>query len=270
MQSTLVGDYLSAFKGSGLEFDQLREYSIGDDVRFIDWNSSAKINKIMVKQFVEERDRTILLAIDVSQSCDYSSGSKKRAETIAEVASALAYIATENKDKVGALFFSDKVEKWIPPKRGRVNFSKIVETVFSLKPESGKTDISGALRFLLSLKQRNSVLFVISDWIDETDKYSRLLKISKLKFDLVGIRLLDRREEILKKFGLLEIRNPETGGLCTIDTRSQKINTFLSSRQIEQETLFRKQEIDLLDLKVGEPFANKMVQFFHKRIRRQI
>jgi len=270
MQSTLVGDYLSAFKGSGLEFDQLREYSIGDDIRFIDWNSSAKMNKIMVKQFIEERDRTIILAIDVSKSSAYGSRDGQRAETIAQVASTLAYIATKNKDRVGALFFSDRVEKWIKPKRGRVNFSEIVEAIFSIEPEGEKTEISQALRFLLSLKQRNAVLFVLSDWIEDARRYEKLLNIARLKFDLVSVRFLDRQESKLASFGLLEISDPETGERCTIDTRSKKINTFLTARQLEQENLFKKKKIDILDLKTGEPFANKMVQFFHQRIRRQI
>lgn len=268
-QSSLTGDYISAFKGSGLEFDQLREYQMGDDIRFIDWNSSAKMNKIMVKQFVEERDRTIILAIDISKSSLFSSQSELRQDTIAQVAAALTFVATQNKDKVGALFFSDRVEKWIPPKRGRSHFGAIIETLFTLKAQGTKTDFSEALRFLVSLKKRNAITFMLSDWISEQENYSNLLKVASIKFDFVGIRFSDQTEKELPDLGLLEIEDPETGELVTIDTRTS-VKNYLSSRRIKQERLFKKYKIDLLDLSVGQPFVNKMIEFFHQRIRRQI
>lgn len=270
-QTSLAGDYLSAFKGTGLEFDQLREYQIGDDIRFIDWNSSAKMNKMMIKQFVEERDRVIILAIDLSASSQYASQPELRAETITQVATALAFIATQNKDKVGALFFSDRVEKWIEPKRGRAHYGKIIETLLSIKPTGKTTDIKEALRFLISLKKRNSIVFMLSDWIESgaRDDYTKLLKIASIKFDFIGIRFLDLCEQKLPSFGLIDMQDPETGSMCTIDTRS-KLNVFLKSRKIAQEKLFKKYKIDLLDLTVGKPFANKMIEFFHQRIRRQI
>jgi uncharacterized protein (DUF58 family) len=268
MQSTLIGDYLSAFKGTGLEFEQIREYYFGDDVRHIDWNSSAKSSKIMIKQFVEERDRTIILAIDISSSNQYSSGKELRKDTIDEVASFLTLIATHNKDKVGALFFSDKVEKWIPPGRGKVHCGKIIETIFTIKPKNIKTSIEQALRFLISLKNRNSILFMLSDWIDETDSYTKLLKIARCKYDFISIRFLDKVEKNMPKFGLLEIANSETGQTVVVDTR--KINTALHAEQIKQKNLFKKYKIDFLDLTIARPYVNQMVQFFHQRIRRQI
>lgn len=270
-QSSLTGDYLSAFKGSGLEFDQLREYLVGDDIRFIDWKSSAKMNKMMIKQFVEERDRVIILAIDISSSDFYSSGSELRRETIAQISAALTFVATHNKDKVGALFFSDQVEKWIPPKKGRAHFGKIIETLFSIEQETKekKTNIAEAFRFLMRLKKRNAILFMISDWIDETESYKKLLKIANVKFDLVGIRILDSCEQKIPNFGLLKIKDPETSETTTIDTKTN-INTFLNRRKIEQEKLFKRQKIDLLDLTIGQPFINKMIKFFHQRTRRQI
>jgi uncharacterized protein (DUF58 family) len=282
-QSSLTGDYLSAFKGSGLEFDQLREYQNGDDIRSIDWNSTAKSHslvgssKMMVKQFVEERDRVIILAIDVSSSALFSSERELRTETIAQIAAALTFIATHNKDKVGALFFSDKIEKWIPPKKGKAHFGKIIETLFSIQP-TGKqwndstygTNLTEALRFLISLKKRNAILLTISDWItQDIDKYEKLLKVASIKFDFVGIRLLDRCEKLLPEFGIINMQDPETGELGSIDTR-KNINLFLKTRQSEQEKLFKKYRIDLLDLISGKPFTNQMVRFFHKRIRKQI
>lgn len=267
-KNAITGDYLSAFKGTGLEFDQLREYNMGDDIRFIDWNSSAKMNKMMVKQFVEERDRTIILAIDISASSVFSSNEELRESTISNVATTLAFISTHNKDKVGALFFSDKIEKWIAPKKGRSHFGKIVEHLFSIKATNKKTDISQALSFLISLKKKNSVVFLLSDWIDDTDKYSKLLKVASIKFDLIGMRFLDACEHTIPKFGFLDIQDPETGESITIDTRKE--NKYLKNRQEEQEKLFSKNKIDLLDLQVGKPFVNKIIKFLHKRIRRQV
>lgn len=276
MQSAITGDYLSAFKGTGLEFDQLREYSFGDDVRFIDWNSSAKMNKIMVKQFIEERDRTIILAIDVSASAQFSSNAELRAETMAHVAAALAYVATQNNDKVGAVFFSDRVEAWIEPRRGNAHYGKIVETIFSIKPTGTKTNFREALRFLISLKKRNAVLFVLSDWIEQVDAYSRLLKVAACKYDLIAVQFLDEREQAFPSFGLLSIQDPETGERLLLDTRRGKkdslssAQTVMQTHQCEQQRLCDKLSIDRLQLTVGQPFINPLIQFFHQRIRRQI
>lgn len=276
MQSTLAGDYISAFKGSGLEFDQIREYQINDDIRFIDWNNSAKMNKIMVKQFIEERDRTIILTIDVSASSNFSSTKELRKETIAQVATALAFIANNNKDKVGALFFSDRIEKWIAPNRSKTNYSKIIETLFSLQPKGQKTDIQTALRFLVGLKKRNAILFILSDWIDEINNYSSLLKLASLKYDLIGIRFQDKCEKKMPNIGFLQIIDPETKATTLINTKTQKyhklndINTYLKTYYDKQKKLFEKYKIDSLDLTVGKSFINQMIQFFHKRIKRQI
>ncbi len=275
MQSAVSGDYISAFKGSGLEFHQIREYLPGDDIRTIDWNSSAKMNKMMVKQFIEERDRTIILAIDMSASGFYGSSDHLRKDLIAEISASLAFIAAENKDKVGALFFTDKIEQWVPVSRVMAHGHKILETIYSLDPQSLKTDISVALRFLISLKKRNAIVFFISDWIDDTSKYSRLLKVVGCEYDFIGLRLLDQRERELPDIGLLEVEDPETGMRGVIDTRIflgkiPDLNKFLHGRIFEQKKLFEKYRIDLLDLHVGNSFVHPLVNFFHQRIRRQI
>lgn len=271
MQTTLTGDYLSAFKGSGLEFDQIREYTLGDDVRAIDWNSSAKMNKIMVKQFIEERDRTIILAIDLSASGLYSSQYELRRDLIAQISAVLAYISCENKDKVGALFFTDRIEKWIPPNRSRSHHGKILETIFSIKPQGHGTNIANALKFLIGIKKRNAVVFLISDWIDNLNEYSKFLKVAGCKYDFIGIRLTDKCEKELPDIGLIEIHDPESGKDFILDTRKQKeLNTLLKTRLLEQKNLFDKHKMDLLDLTVGHPFVNDLIKFFHMRIRRQI
>lgn len=275
MQSSIAGDYLSAFKGSGLEFNQLREYQQGDDVRFIDWNSSAKMHKIMVKQFIEERDRTIIIAIDISSSTLYSSTYELRQSAMAQVAATLSYIAHVCKDKVGVLFFSDQIEKWIPPSRGSAHISEIITTIFSFKPSGKKTSINEALRFLVRLKKRNAVVFMLSDWIDDDNTYKKMLKVAGVEYDFIGIRLMDTCELSFPDIGLLEVVNPETNHSSFIDTRSgikqlNALNLFLKTRLLEQKKMFEKYSIDLLDLTVGKPFINDLISFFHVRTRRQI
>ncbi|MCK4651402.1 DUF58 domain-containing protein [Candidatus Babeliales bacterium] len=276
MKGSLVGDYLSAFKGSGLEFDQIREYQIGDDIRFIDWNSSAKMSKIMFKQLIEERDRTVILLIDISNSSSFSSSRELKKDMIAQVGAVLAYIASENKDRVGAVFFSDRVERWISPSRGKLHVGKIIETIFSIKPKGTKTNIQEVLNFLVGLKKRNSIVFILSDLIDEDSDYSKILKVAACEYDLVGIRFLDECEKSLPEVGLIEIEDLESEKFYIVDTRDKKIdgkfnlNVYLKSRLIEQKKIFEKYRIDLLDLVVGRPFINPMNEFFRSRIKRQI
>lgn len=271
MQSTLSGDYISAFKGSGLEFDQIREYQVGDDIRSIDWNNSAKINKIMVKQFIEERERTIILVIDVSASNNYGSGAELRQETIAQLAATLAFIATENKDNVGALFFSDVIEQWIAPSKGNLHIGRIIETIFTIQPKNTGTNVAAALRFLASTKKRNAVVFMISDWIDPDSEYQNLLKIVRCKYDFVAMRISDPCEQQIPDIGLLDVQDPESGELVTLDTRgSNNLARTLRNRQAEQKRMFEKYKIDLLDLVVAEPLINPLIKFFHLRTRRQI
>lgn len=278
MQSTLSGNYSSAFKGSGLEFDQIREYQMGDDIRFIDWNSSAKMNKMMVKQFIEERDRTIIIAIDVSQSTHYSSTFELRQDTAAQISAALAFIAEESKDKVGILFFSDRIEKWISPKHGSIHIGSILEHIFTLKPQSKKTDLEEPLKFLINLKQRNAIVFMVSDWFHpEESSYTKLLKVASIEYDFIGIRLLDQRERSFPDIGLLDVQDPETGEVFTLDTRKTKVakktknlNLFLAARALDEKKMFDKYRIDFLDLTIGQPFVHQLVLFFKKRIRRQI
>ncbi len=275
MQSSIAGDYISAFKGTGLEFHQLREYQQGDDIRFIDWNSSAKMNKMMIKQFIEERDRTIIIAVDISASTRYSSTYELRQDLIAQVAATLSYVAHVCKDKVGILFFSDRIEKWIPPSRGSAHVGSLMETIFSLKPSGEKTNINEALRFLIKLKKRNAVVFMLSDWLDQDASYKKFLKIAGVEYDFIGVRLLDPCETTFPDIGLLEVHDPETGTIHTLDTRagrssSNSLNLFLKKRLIEQKALFDKYSIDLFDLSVGKPLVNTIISFFHRRTRRQI
>lgn len=273
VQTSLSGDYLSAFKGSGLEFEQIRDYQFGDDIRYIDWNSSAKMHRTMVKQFIEERDRTVIIGVDISGSTRCSSSHDLRSETMEQVAAALAFIAQENKDNVGMFFFADDLEKWIPPQKGSSHVSKAVETLFTITPAKRVTNLEKALKFLISLKKRNAVVFMISDWIDDISPYTKLLKVAAIEYDLVSIRVLDQLEKTFPDVGLLEVEDPETGQIGFLDTRAlfaKKLDTELQERLIQQNRLFKKHKIDLLDLRIGDPFIGPLVRFFRERIRRQI
>lgn len=272
MQSDLCGDYLSAFKGSGLEFDQLRDYQHGDDVRFIDWNSSAKMNKIMIKRYIQERDRTIIVAVDLSASARYSSSEELRKDVATDLAATLAFIAHLNKDKVGVLLFTDQIEAWIPPSRGNVHISKVLETLYTYAPQHKTTSIQAALRFLVGLKKRNAVVFMISDWIDQADKYAHLLKVAGCQYDLIGVRLQDACEQHFPDIGLLDVLDPETGKTAIIDTRGahSAVNRLLAAHAIEQKHLFNKYRIDVVDITVGQPIVPPLVKFFSGRVRRQI
>ncbi|MFC1895018.1 DUF58 domain-containing protein [Candidatus Dependentiae bacterium] len=278
MKSSIIGDYLSAFKGTGFEFDQLKEYQMGDDIRFIDWNSSAKMNKIIIKKLVSERDRTVILVIDISKSCLYSSQKNLRKDMIAQVATALAFVAAENKDRVGALFFSDKVERWIPPSRGKLHLGKIIETIFSMQATNNKTNIFEALNFLVSLKKRNAIVFMLSDWIDDSCDYSKILKVAGYEYDFVGIRFLDLCEKEFPDVGYIDLQDLETKKSLTINSsylinskeEETNINLLLRQRYLLQKRMFEKYRIDLLDLVLGKSFINPMIHFFRKRTTRQI
>ena len=275
MKTGLSGDYLSAFKGAGLEFEKIREYQSGDDVRFIDWNSSARSNKIMVKQFVEERERTVILVIDISASSLYSSKEDLKKDLIANVASSLSFIASNSNDNVGALFFSDKVEKWIPPAKGDLHVGKIIENIFTIKPSGVRTNILETLKFLIKLKKKNAIVFMISDWLDDISSYSKILKVVSCEYDFLGVRVLDDCEKNFPDVGLLQCKDLESGKEVFINTGGKDkdgnvLGKILKMRCLEQDRLFTKYKIDLLDLTVGRQFVNPMVSFFRKRIRRQI
>lgn len=269
MNSTLSGDYLSAFKGTGLEFNQIREYTIGDDVRMIDWNSSAKMDKPMIKQFIQERERTIILAIDVSASSHFGSGIELKKAVIENIAGTLALVASYNKDNVGALFFSDTVEKWIAPSKSSTHLGQILKTIFTLQPTSKKTNLSAALQFLVGLKKRNAVVFMISDWIDPENEYRKHLKVAGCEYDFVGIRVLDPVEQTFPDVGLIEIEDSETGATILINTRDPIIHKVLAQRTSDQKKLFDSYAIDLLDVSTTKPFIQPLAQFFHNRIRRR-
>lgn len=272
MNTALSGDFSSAFKGGGLEFAQLRGYLPGDDIRSIDWNSSAKMNKLMIKEFVQEKERTILIALDISSSLLCSSQESLKKEYAHNVAAALAMIAQNSNDKVGLLLFSDKIEAYIPPRKGRGHSAHIVRQIFNAGDDrelKRETNMRVASEFLAGLRLQSAIVFMVSDWITVDEGYAQLLPVIGTRFETVAVRVTDPRELILPDVGVLPVIDPETGQSVVIDTRGRagmQLNELLIKRQHEQKRLLRKHKIDVLDITVGHSFIDAMTSFFHYRV----
>ena len=221
-----AGKYHSAFKGRGMAFSEVREYRVGDDVRDIDWNVTARSRQPHIKIYEEERELTMMLLIDVSGSRMFGTTEKLKKNTITEIAAVLAFSAAQNNDKVGCIFFSDRVEKFIPPKKGRAHVLMIIKELISFMPENNGTDISEGLRYLTNILKKRSTAFVLSDFMDTADGRARFedaLKIASGKHDMVGIRVYDRREQQLPDVGILELKDAETGEKVWVDTASRRL-----------------------------------------------
>jgi uncharacterized protein (DUF58 family) len=268
LSGSMVGDSRSAVKGSGLEFDQIREYQVGDDVRFIDWNSSARMNKLLVKQYIEERNRTVLLAVDVSKSNMFSSSNELRQDLIAHVASVLALVADYGKDHVGLLLFSNVQELVMPVKRGRHHTRALMEKLFTYQARNAKTDINVALSWASQHKRKDAMLFIISDFI--ADSFEKKLGIVASMHDVVNIRISDKNEIEFPKVGFLEIQDPETGVVQMIDARKKSVhslNSYLKARRGKQDDIFGRCATDCIDVINGQPFIGELIRFFRRRMR---
>ena len=257
-----VGDYSTAQKGSGFEFDQIREYQEGDDVRFIDWNSSSRMNKLLVRQYLEERNRTIFLIVDCSGSTVFGSRESFKSDIIAQIASVLALVAEYGKDNVGVIICSDTVETYIPAAKGRQHIHKIMETVFKSAHQSKKTSLKMGLEHLINHKIKNALVFIISDFLD--DDYQTSLRIAAQRYDCVAIRCLDRLEKSVPISGFLTTHDPETGQLVTLDFRNKKkgVNALLEQRMSEQNTIFKQCAVDLLDVMTDRDVIPDVIRFF--------
>ena len=214
-----AGQYHSAFKGKGMSFSEVREYQYGDDVRDIDWNVTARYNKPFVKVFEEERELTVMLLIDVSNSLDFGTVKQLKKDMVTEIAATLAFSAIQNNDKIGVIFFSDRIEKFIPPKKGRKHILYIIRELLDFKPESKRTDIKTAVEYLTNVIKKRCTTFMISDFIDEND-FRNALTIANRKHDIVAIQVYDRRMAELPDVGLMKVRDAETGHEQWIDTSS--------------------------------------------------
>ena len=269
LTSSLVGDSRSAVRGSGFEFDQIREYRAGDDVRFIDWNASARINELLVKEFIEERSRTIILCVDVSLSSFFGSGTADKKQTMAEIASVLALVAGRGKDRIGLMLFSDTVELYVPPMRGLHHTHRLIEHLFCHEPAGRQTAINCALERLVRERQRDAIVFLISDFIDDEQAFTRYLPTAARLYDLIALRCLDKNERELPPVGILTIEDRETGEPITVNTSggAKKLNAFFDERIGQQNKLFKKHGIEVVDATPNASFIPDLVRFFRRRMR---
>lgn len=270
LSSNLIsGEYHSSFKGRGMAFSEVRKYQAGDDIRAIDWNVTARLNEAHIKIYEEERELTLMLLIDVSGSGLFGSQEHFKREMAAEIAATLAFSAIQNNDKVGVIFFSDRVEKFIPPGKGRTHTLRIIREMLELEPESRQTKISEALRFFSSFQKRRAIAFVISDFQDQ--QYRQPLKVMSQRHDVTGIRLQDRREWDLPDLGIIPLEDPETGQVHWVDTSSQKLRQAQKQRQDSYrqyfEESFRRSGAGSLSVETGQSYVQKLLTYFQQRSR---
>ena len=269
----LSGDYHSTFKGQGVEFDEVRPYMVGDDVRTIDWNVTAKTGIPYIKRFSEERELTILFMVDVSGSQGYGSVRRSKMELAAEVTALLALTAIRNQDKIGLILFSDKIVKYIPPRKGRDSVMRLVREVLAAEDEaSGGTDIGAALRFLNGVQKRRAVVFLVSDFLASRSVYESLLRATARHHDMVCVPVGDPAERNLPDVGLVELEDPETGELALVDTSSAKVRKAFAERaEAEEEELrrfFLKTGIDTLSISTDRPYIDAVRSLFKRRARK--
>jgi uncharacterized protein (DUF58 family) len=262
-----TGEYHSAFKGKGMSFREVREYSAGDDPRFIDWNVSARFSHPFTKLFEEERELTMMLLVDTSTSNLFGTTGKRKKDLVTEIASVLCFSAISNNDKVGAVFFSDRVEKYIAPKKGRQHALYIVRQLLSMEPATNSTHIGEAIRYFNNTSHQRSIAFVLSDFLDEG--YENDLRVIGRKHDVIGIKVYDPMDMTLPDAGLLQLRDPESGRYMTIDSsdpwvRHRYQQFFLEHSETSQQ-LFRKSGSDLLHVRTDEDYVKVLQKFFLKR-----
>lgn len=268
-----AGQYHSAFKGRGMAFSEVREYRVGDDVRDIDWNVTARSRAPHVKVYEEERELTMMLLVDVSGSRLFGSTSKLKKNLITEIAAVLAFSATENNDKVGCIFFSDRVEKFIPPKKGRAHILMIIRELIEFTPQATGTDVGEALHYLTNVLKKRSTAFVLSDFMDcdgvERVRFEDPLKIASGKHDLVGIRIYDRREESLPDVGILELQDAETGEKVWVDTSSASTRKAYADHWIKTNTLIdhalSRARVDNVRIATDEDYVKSLMKLFKRR-----
>ncbi len=263
----MAGEYVSAFKGSGMEFREVREYQPGDDIRLIDWNVTARMGHPYIKEFREERELTVMLLVDVSSSGNFGSTEKLKNEVSAEIASILAFAAIKNNDKVGLIIFSDQIEHYILPQKGRAHIWNVIRTILNFTPEGKKTDIKLPLEFLLKVQKRKSVAFLISDF--QAEGYDQNLKLARQKHDLVAISIKDPRESILPNVGWVNLEDSETGETLLIDTGDKDfVKNFFQWAEKERNQLknrFQSFGIDLIEIQTDKPLIKPIIQYFKFR-----
>lgn len=273
VSDVLAGQYESVFKGQGIEFEEVREYQPGDDVRNIDWNVTARTGRPFVKKFVEERELTVMLVVDLSGSQRFGTHTRPKAELAAELCAVIAFSAITNNDKVGLIVFTDQIEEFIPPKKGRRHVLRVIRDVLSFTPEGHGTDITVALEYLNKVTTRRTVSFLVSDFLEPPDQdYERALRIASKRHDIIAIAITDPREWELPKLGIMEFQDAETGEIILIDTSSSRTRAEfrrLADERMRQRTgMFRAAGIDAITLQTGESYIGELLKFFRMRERR--
>ena len=263
-----AGQYHSAFKGRGMAFSEVREYQFGDDVRDIDWNVTARFHRPFVKVFEEERELTVMLMIDVSGSLDFGTRNQMKREMVTEMAATLAFSAIQNNDKIGVIFFSDRIEKYIPPKKGRKHVLYIIREVLDFQPESKKTDVSQAFEFLGQVMKRKCTAFVMSDFYDRKP-FVKPLQVCRSKHDLMAIQVYDPIMKTLPDVGILRVRDAETGHEMYIDTSSKALRTahakFWQERSADLKQTFAKSSVDFVSVATDGDYVKSLRQMFAMR-----
>jgi uncharacterized protein (DUF58 family) len=265
------GEYHSAFKGSGMAFSEVREYMPGDEIRKIDWNVTARFGKPFIKVFEEEREMTVMLLVDISGSEDFGSKTFLKREVATELSAVLAFSAIQNNDKIGVILFSDHVEKFIPPKKGKSHILRIIRELISFEPKSEKTKVSEALRFLTNAIKKKSTVFVISDFFD--DGFTDALKIANNKHDVVALELFDKREKDMSNIGLVPFEDAETHEVRWVDTSDPQTRTAYKAaalkREHELKSIFRKSGVDHAQIDVEHTYVRPLMNLFKQRERRR-
>ena len=263
-----AGEYHSAFKGRGMAFSEVREYQYGDDIRDIEWNVTARFNKPYVKVFEEERELTVMLLIDVSGSLDFGTQKQTKREMVTEIAATLAFSAIQNNDKIGVVFFSNKIEKFIPPKKGRKHILYIIRELLDFKPESNKTDIGFALQYMTQAIKRRCTAFVISDFIEKND-FCQILSIANRKHDVVAIQVYDKRIAELPNIGLVKMRDAETGVDLVVDTSSKKVRDaqfrWWTNMNLKLKDTFNRSNVDSISIRTDQDYVSSLMSLFAQR-----
>lgn len=266
----LSGQYESVFKGRGIEFDEVREYQPGDEIRSIDWNVTARMGHPYIKKYVEERQLTVMILLDASGSSYFGTTKRFKSELAAELSSVLAFAAIQNNDRVGLIIFTERIEKFIPPRKGLQHVLRVIREALYFKPKGKGTDIAGALKYLDSVTARRAVTFIISDFFAKD--FKKPLSIANKKHDCVAVTITDPRELELPKAGLVELADAETGSIILIDTSSEKLRERYSSKSRniieERSKLFGSINVDHIDIRTDKPYIEELIKFFRKRERR--
>lgn len=268
-RNIFAGEYHSAFKGRGMAFSEVREYQFGDDIRNIDWNVTARYNKPFVKVFEEERELTVMMLIDVSASRNFGTWDKYKKNVITEIAAVLAFSAIQNNDKIGVIFFSDQIEKFIPPKKGKSHILRIIRELIDFEPESKATNLTNALEYLTNAIKKRCTAFIISDFIDENQHLQKALTVANNKHDVVGLRVFDEREAELPSIGMIKLKDAETGKYTWVDTSSSKVRGAYAhwwkqlSTQLDEA--FTKTGVDYVNINTREDYVKSLMTLFKKR-----